>query len=151
MVKLFQILFWCSYLVWLLALTLVSPLSLLIPDSDVPLDRDLVFGTDTICRLLHEHEVLSEEDYMFEHTLVVDSHNLDIFKGYRVLVEPVVFTLKRTRVVDNHVMYFVRSWMRVQRERLLSHGEAPGFHKLFTKYAIFMARGTGKFVRFFGA
>lgn len=105
----------------------------------------------TICRCLFEKNKIDESIYAFETDQVATTYNHLVFKGYGLIVSPVIFILKRFDFMDQITLYFVDRWVSVHKYYL--HEKAlrpPQTHIFITKFCVLMAKSVGKLLSAFG-
>lgn len=96
----------------------------------------------TVCWVLYEKGLLDKSEIDYEVTNVAPKYNDDIALGYITLISPIVFILKRTRLFDKIVLYFVRKWMKSHKNPKKSH--------LIREYFVWMCETTGRFRKVVG-
>jgi len=145
-------LFCVFYIVWLILCFALAMVGALIPFRKKNLDPSHVKKSLTICRCLFEKNKIDESVYAFETDQVAISYNNLVFRGYSLIVSPLIYVLKRFDFMDMITLYFVDRWVSVHRFYLVKDKTItpPKIHIAITKFCVFMAQSVGKILTFFG-
>jgi len=142
--KVMPFIFSFFYIFWLAICFFISLPGFLIPFKKKELESSVVKKHYTICRCLFEKGVISEKTYAFETDQVSKHYDQLVFKGYTFIVVPVIFTLRKSKYIDNFILYFVERWVAVHKYQFKQiNVEPPIFHRFLVKVCISISRAVG--------
>ncbi len=136
-------LFLVFYILWLCFFSLIGLISYFVLFWKKDHESIDVTQFDTICKVLNDKNILSDEDYLFETTFVASSYSAETFMGYKLIVTPWVYFLKRHTSLDRFTLYLVCKWIAFQKRRLDQVRQFSFFSGLAST-ATLIACGVGK-------
>ena len=137
--------FLALYSVWLIVCLPFSIIGLILPVPKKELQSDLVELSPSVCKTLNIKGLLSQKDFEFETQTVAPNYDLYTFKGYRLVMAPVIRTLKSFNFLDNLLLNLVNQWMKVHKHWIDSKNDEVSFFKqILTQLLTTLAHGLGR-------
>ena len=132
------------FIIWLLFCITLALLGALIPKKLILIDLDEVKRRETICRVLNNKGLLSDEEYSFETNEVAANYDELIFHGYLFILNPIIFLLKRTSFMDRFVLYLVYKWMEIHYYKKEHNHEPRTFFRALANVCVYFAGAVGQ-------
>lgn len=136
---------------WLLFCSLLALLGWVLPAKILKLNSDEVEASLTVCKILNEKGLISDDEYGFETQKVARLYDQLTFKGYLFIMNPVIAIMKGAQFLDAFVLWLVKRWMNVHRHFLGGNQNPPAFHVMLTRLCTHLAFYLGKTLKLFGS
>ena len=146
----FLLLIFFSFLIpWLLICGALSILGLLLPFKSISLETSDVEMEKTVCKILNEKKILSDEDYTFETYFVAKEYDQFTFKGYAFIFAPILKVLENSKLIDNGLYYLVQKWIQVHKFWIFNNSKPKLILRTITSVCVTIAWSLGKFLTLF--
>ena len=132
------------FIVWLFFCAILALLGALLPKKYIAINLNAVKKKDTICSVLNNKGLLSDEKYSFETNDVAPLYDELTFLGYLFVLNPVIFLLKNVNFLDNLFIYLVSKWMKVHNFKKENNSKNRTFFSILAKVCVTLAGYVGQ-------
>lgn len=132
------------FIIWLLFCFFISLLGALFNQRKIKIDLVKVKKRDTICSVLYNKKLLTNEEYEFETCEVASWYDELTFRGYLFVLAPVIFLLKYFSFADGFVLYVVKKWIKIHRYQKKYSGKPKTFFSSFISLCVLLANFVGQ-------
>jgi hypothetical protein len=108
-------------LAWLLFCLLLAVVGRLLPNASKAPDLTEVVKKTTVCKVLNQKNLITDEEYEFETQSVAQFYDRLTFRGYLFVMAPFILLLRSTSFLDRFFQFLVRRWIKVHG--FLIHGQ----------------------------
>jgi hypothetical protein len=137
------------FILWLLFCFFLSIIGFFTTRKKITINLDNVKKRETICSVLNNKNLISDQEYRFETEDVATLYDELTFKGYLFVLKPVIFLLKHTAFSDTFILFLVKKWMYVHHfQRRYKKNPNTPFYFLI-KTCVLLAKYLGHFLYIF--
>ncbi len=131
------------YIPWLLICLGFACFGFFFPSKRGRLDLEEVDRRTTVCKVLSQKGLITQQEYEFETQKVAAYYDEQTFSGYLFIMKPVIYALQMTTYFDSFLLFLVKKWIAVHRFMFYQIEKPKLFYIRLAAVCVALAHGVG--------